>query len=79
MMKFRMQVQKEDANGALVGESWWEDYDKPGRDMHAVAQEIVDYFNRTLRPNENRRRLLAVEKLDRPILPRVGVPRREKK
>lgn len=58
-MQFKIQVKPDNQET-----SWWEDYDKPEVSDQAsaekVAQGIIDYFNRTLRPYESPRTLLAV-------------------
>ena len=66
MAKFRMLVEKDDGSG---DPPWWEEYDKPGGDAKKIARGIVEYWNATLRDNEKRRRLLAVE----PVLSQDGL------
>lgn len=42
-------------------EPWKEHYVRETDDPHACAQDIVDYFNRTLSPGEKARELVRVE------------------
>lgn len=58
-MKFIITVRHEDGSG----EPWQEAYDEPSIKTREQAvdhgQELIDYFNRTLRPKEKRREFVS--------------------
>lgn len=68
-MKFKMKVQNADTKA-----SWWEEVDTkkcrifaedetPEKDPTVAARRVVAFFNKTLRPGESRRRLLAAKRI----------------
>lgn len=59
-MKFRIQVERVDGST----ESHWETYDEDTKDAQKWAEELIAWFNGTVRPGESKRRLLAVEVVD---------------
>ena len=58
-MKFRIECKH-----AIGKDTWWETYDENTDDPVAWAERTVDYFNKTLRPGEEKRVLLRVEVID---------------
>lgn len=56
-MKFKIKVASEN-------NEWWEEYDKDTDDPQKWAEDIVAWFNSTLRPGEKPRTLLGVEIID---------------
>jgi hypothetical protein len=67
---FKMKV------GSESGVEWWETYTQPGGGQawkryyagesttpKELAQDLVDFFNSTLRPNDRRRHLIEVIEL----------------
>lgn len=64
-MKFKIRVCREDGKKTQSGEQdWWETYDKVITNAQAEAEQIIKYWNDTLRAHEHRRKLLEVVVLD---------------
>ena len=57
-MRFKMKVRS-----VVSGNTWWEEMNKGCLDSRKEAEEIVAYFNATLKPKESPRELLAVREL----------------
>lgn len=54
-MKFKILVRN-----TVTQNEYWEEYDKGVEDPHKWAKETIEFFNRTLRPNEAPRELVEV-------------------
>ena len=64
-MKFKAQYKMIKPKPGGIKGAWWEEYDRENitnlKEAKEWAKAAVEYFNKTLRPDESPRKLLKVE------------------